>query len=189
MTFNGWKYVLRSFLAGLLLTSCTKDSEVMNAEELKVSNATAINPADLIGAWDLSKMLADSAVDLDENGSSSTNLLDETTCFNTMSITFKDDGTFDSNNATMTFEGGDSLNQFECIADRQDSGYWEVENDELVLMMIFNGDTITHRKPLDMTSNAFSFDVNKLESEQYVSDPGNTSASDIRILELEYTRR
>ncbi len=189
MKFNMRTYLSISFFVGLIFTSCTTDSDVMNSEELKVSNATAINPADLIGSWDLSKMLADSAVDLDKNGSSSTNLLDETTCFNTMSITFEEGGAFNSNNATMTFEGGESLDQFRCLDDRQDKGYWKVENNELVLMMLFDGDTITHRKPLDMTSNTFSFDVNRLESEQYVTDPGNTSASNIRILELEYTRR
>lgn len=189
MTFNGMKSAVCALMIGSLAVSCSKDSEAVMTEEIKVSNATAINRADLIGSWDLTRMLADAPVDLDENGTSSANLLDETTCFNTMSITFNNDGTFNSNNATMTFEGGTTADRFECIADRQDSGSWEVSQDTLVLTMKINADTFTHKKALDMTSNTFSFDVNKLESEQYVNDPGDTQASGIRILELEYTRR
>lgn len=174
-------------LIALVLASCSKDDAYMEDEMIKVSNAT-ITSNDLIGHWELSRMVSDTAVNLNQDGSYSTNLLDETSCFNNMSITFNSDATFITNNATMTFEAGSNGDEFACISDRIDTGTWKVENDNLVLTMEINGSTYTHTKAIDMTSNTFTFDVTKIESDQYVNDPGNTQASEIRILELEYTK-
>lgn len=159
----------------------------MEDEMLKISNAT-ITSNDLIGHWNLSRMVADTAVNLNDDGVSNINLLEETSCFNNMSITFSSDGTFITNNATMTFEAGGQGDEFSCITDRMDSGTWEVTENNLVLTMIIDGYTYTHSKAINMTTGTFAFDVTKIESDQYVDDPGNTQASEIRILELEYTK-
>ena len=179
-------------LAGFLflsisLFSCSKE-EVSMESSLKVSNVTAVTTNDMLGHWDLSGMMSDTDIDLNDDGSYSKNLLDETDCFNTMSITFNEDGTFISDNAQMTFEAGTSKNQFSCLSDRMDIGNWEVKNDSLILTLNINSATYTHKKFINLETNKFSFDVTKIESNQYVSDPGNTQASPIRILELEYTK-
>jgi hypothetical protein len=174
-------------ILALTITGCSKE-EVAKASELKISNATAITNNDMIGFWELSRMVADTAVNLNNDNVYNENLLSETDCFNTMSITFNEDGTFITNNATMTFEAGSEQDQFACISDRIDDGDWEVRNDSLILHMLINGGNYTHKKLINMGSGKFSFDVNKIESDQYVNDPGNTQASAIRILELEYTR-
>ncbi len=173
---------------GTLITSCSKEDSVAQTDVLKVSNATALTTNDLLGHWVLSKMIADTEVDLNDDNFGNTNLLEETTCFNTMSITFKNDGTFISNNATMTFESGSMNNKFSCISDRIDSGNWEVSVGNLILTMIINGNTYKHSKAINLGLGTFSFDVNKVESNEYVSDPGNAQASQIRILALEYTK-
>ncbi|SDS18332.1 DUF5004 domain-containing protein [Gramella sp. MAR_2010_147] len=174
-------------LLSLILVSCSKD-EMSSESQLKVSNATAVSMNDMIGNWDLSGMIADTAVNLNEDEIYSRNLLDETQCFNTMNITFDEDGTFVTNNAQMTFESGTSSDQFSCLTDRLDSGDWEVRNDSLILTLVINSATYTHKKLINLETNKFSFDVTKIESNQYVDDPGNTQASPIRILELEYTK-
>ena len=143
---------------------------------------------DMIGYWELSGMMADVAVDLNDDTSFSKNLLDETDCFNTMSITFDEDGTFISNNAQMTFESGSTNDQFSCLTDRMDEGDWEVRNDSLILTVDINNSTFVHKKLINLETNKFSLDVTKIESDQYVDDPGNTQASPIRILEVEYTK-
>lgn len=168
--------------------SCTKEDQVMNEGEIKSFNS-AISTTDLIGYWKLSRMESDTLVDLNSDNVGSTNLLEETSCFNTMDITFNADSTFITNNATMTFESGSSNNEFSCIQDRQDSGTWKIENDELVLNLVINGVNYTHRKTLYLANDTFAFEVTKLESDQYVDDPGNTQASPIRILELEYVKQ
>ena len=171
----------------LSLTSCSKEEMAMDSL-LKVSNATAVTTNDMIGNWELSGMMADTAVNLNNDQVYSKNLLDETDCFNTMSITFDEDGTFVTNNAQMTFESGASNDQFSCLTDRMDNGDWEVRNDSLILTMEINTSIYTHKKLINLDTNKFSFDVTKIESNQYVNDPGNTQASPIRILELEYTK-
>lgn len=69
-----------------------------------------------------------------------------------------------------------------------DFGTWDIDGDELILNINIDGVIYTNRKKLYLTQNTFSFDVSKMESNQYVNDPGNISASEIRILELEYSR-
>ena len=171
----------------LAMASCSKQ-EMVTESPLKVSDAMAITTNDMVGNWDLTGMMADTSIDLNGDSNSSKNLLDETDCFNTMSITFDEDGTFVTNNAQMTFESGTSKNQFSCLSDRMDNGDWKVRNDSLILTMQINGSTYIHKKLINLETNKFSLDVTKIESNQYVNDPGNTQASPIRILEVEYTK-
>lgn len=173
---------------GIIVTSCSTEDAASESDVLTVSNATAITSNDLVGHWVLTKMIADTEVDLNDDNLGNTNLLEETSCFNTMSITFKSDGTFVTNNATMTFESGDSQDKFSCISDRMDSGDWEVSEGNLILTMLIDDATYTHSKTINLGTGTFSFDVSIIESDQYVNDPGNTQASQIRILELEYTK-
>jgi hypothetical protein len=170
----------------ILIVGCSKDAPYQEAE-LKMTNLTTITFMDMVGHWNLNRMTSDVEVDLDANPGGSTNLMDETDCFNNMYITFDADGSFVTNNATMSFEAGDG-DDFKCIADRLDKGLWEVSNDSLILTMNLNGMEYKHKKYINKTPSTFSLEVTKLESDQYVSDPGNTRASEIRILELEYSR-
>jgi len=169
-----------------VMFSCSKE-EVSKDPQLKVSNATAVTTNDMIGHWDLTQMIADVEVDLDGNPGGSTNLLEETDCFNTMYITFDVNKTFETNNATMTFEDGDG-NDFTCLGGRVDKGSWAIEDGDLILTMTIDEVEYVHKKQINLGTDTFSFDVSKIESDQYVSDPGNTRASQIRILELEYTK-
>lgn len=179
---------LLTLLIVLGVVSCSKEESAAQDDMLKVSNVTAVTTEDLVGDWTLSKMIADTRVDLNDDNLGSTNLLDETTCFDSMSITFYSDATFSTNNATMTFESGDTGNKFSCLTDRMDTGTWEVSQGNLILTMTVDGSTYTHTKEITLGSGTFSFDVTKIESDEYVDDPGNTQASQIRILELEYTK-
>lgn len=174
-------------IMAVLFPGCSKEEVYMDDEMLKISNAT-ITSGDLVGHWNLSRMVADTAVNLNDDSVANINLLEETSCFNNMSITFGSDGTFSTNNATMTFEAGSEGDNFSCISDRMDTGTWEVNDNNLLLTMIIDGYTYTHSKAINLSTNTFTFDVTKIESDQYVDDPGNTQASEIRILELEYTK-
>ena len=169
------------------ILSCSKD-EAMGNSALRITNATTVTENDMLGHWDLTAMMADIAVDLNSDNRNNKNLLDETNCFNTMSITFNEDGTFISNNAQMTFESGSSNKEFSCLTDRLDNGNWKVRNDSLILEVEIKAETYTHKKLINMGANEFSLEVNKIESKQYVNDPGDTQASPIRVLEVAYTK-
>ncbi len=176
------------FISIILLYSCSAENESA-AEVLKISDLTAsINPSDMIGQWQLSVMKSDTLIDLNKDGIQNINILEETSCFDEMGVTFNEDLTFSTQNARLDFNGGSNNDDFVCVQNRMDFGTWNIDGDELILNININGDIYTNRKKLFITQTTFSFEVSKLESNQYVNDPGNTSASKIRILELEYTK-
>jgi len=177
------------FICIVLLYSCSAENE-LDAQALKISDLTAtIIPADLIGQWQLSDMKSDKLIDLNKDGIENENILEETSCFNEMGITFNEDLTFSTKNARLDFNGGANNDDFVCVKNRMDFGTWNIDGDELILNININGNIYSNRKKLFITQTTFSIEVSKLESNQYVNDPGNTSASEIRILELEYTKR
>lgn len=175
-------------LSAVLIFSCSKGNDELNNESLRIVNANALVKEDLIGNWSLSRMQADVPVDLNDDAISNTNLLAETSCFNTMGVIFYADGTFLTNNARLDFNAGATNDKFDCISDRKDQGTWDVMDDKLLMSIVIDGKTYNHEKVLVMTANTFAFEVSKIESNQYVTDPGNTQASEIRILELEYSK-
>ncbi len=171
------------------LFSCIKEETASDASSSKISNfAATINPDDLVGEWKLSTMQADTLVDLNKDGSGDKNLLNESSCFNDMKVIFNQDMTFSTTNARLDFNGGAGNSEFVCVKNRVDFGTWDVDGTDLILNINIDGTVYTERKPLNYNTSTFGFDVSKAESNIYVSDPGDTSASKIRILSLEYTR-
>ena len=63
--------------AGFLFQSCSKE-DIAQESQLKISNATTVTTADMVGSWDITKMMADVEVDLNSTPGGSKNLLDET---------------------------------------------------------------------------------------------------------------
>ncbi|HSJ11701.1 MAG TPA: lipocalin family protein [Gillisia sp.] len=177
------------FFSAILFSSCAgedlddKDGELLNNKML-----VYIDSQDLIGTWKLTVMESNTPVDLDEDGVTNTNLLKETWCFNDMNIDLRADGNFSSKNARMDFQAGETNDKFLCMTPRTDVGTWSVEGDELILAVNIEGTVYIRRKEITMKDNTFSFNVTKLESEQYVKDPGNTVVSGITVMYLTYTK-
>lgn len=173
----------------VLLSSCTGEDIDLKAMADGPIVTANIEFSDLVGHWELSVMRADKPVDLNKDGTFNSNLLAETTCFDPMSISFYDNKTFSSVNARLDFEAGTNNDEFFCMGNRIDTGDWSVEGDVLTLDVNINGITYHHTKELTFNQGVFSFPVSKEESKQYVEDPGNTSVSQILVLNLEYTKR
>lgn len=185
---NNYKYTLL-FILAISLYSCSKEADSGTDSTFKTSNfATSISPDDLVGEWKLSAMQSDTLVDLNQDGTGNKNLLNESACFNDMKVVFNQDMTFSTVNAHLDFNGGASNAEFVCVKNRVDFGTWDIDGIDLILNISIDGTIYTQRKPLNYNTTTFAFDVSKAESNVYVSDPGDTSASKIRILALEYTR-
>ena len=177
------------FALALLIFSCSKEDEADSNSSFKTSNfAASINPDDLVGEWKLTSMQADTLVDLNKDGTGDENLLNESSCFNDMKVIFNQDRTFSTTNARLDFNGGPNNAELICVKNRVDFGTWDIDGTDLILNIEIDGTIYTDRKPLNYTTSTFGFDVSKAESNIYVTDPGDTSASKIRILALEYTR-
>jgi hypothetical protein len=183
-----YKYPL-FFILAIVFFSCSKEDSSSSDPSIKSNDfAASINPDDLVGEWKLSTMRADTLVDLNKDGTGDNNLLNESSCFNDMKVIFDKDKTFSTTNARLNFNGGAGNSEFVCEKNRIDFGTWEIEGTDLILNINIDGTIYTERKPLNYNTKTFGFDVSKAESNVYVSDPGDTSASKIRILALEYTR-
>ena len=175
-------------ILAVIFTACEKENLEAGDENLQVTNLT-ITKSDLEGEWELSGMIADEPVDLNNDGVSSYNLLDEASCFDRMNAVFNNDGSFSTINGRLDFNSGENKDSFTCGNDRQDFGSWDLKDDNiLMLTMTINGQDYTHEKDLQLDGNTFSFEISKMESDEYVDDPGDSQASHVRILSLEYTR-
>jgi len=187
---------LKSFCAVLamaLIISCEPNEDHVAETEINSLDATAnITPEDLEGEWKLSVMEADTLVDLNNDGIYNTNILLETDCFETMGVTFDENGSMITTNSKLDFKAGENSEDFKCLSGRTDSGSWDVENvdndERLVITMTIDETTRTHSRVLDRTTNTFAFKINKFESEQYYGNPDGTDAEEVTVLSLEYTR-
>lgn len=178
----------------LVLASCEPNEDQVAETEINTLNATAdITPEDLEGEWKLSAMITDTVVDLNNDGVYNSNILLETDCFVDMGVVFYAGGDMTTTNSRLDFRAGVNNNDFECLSGRTDTGFWDVENENdqerLVITMTINGETYTHKRILDRTINTFAFEINKLESQQYLNgSPDGTDAENVEVLSLKYTR-
>jgi hypothetical protein len=188
---NYYLRILSVVVGTTLLISCGAEDmdDKMSQEELKVSNATTvIEEASLYGTWTISVMQADTEVDLNADNVKNSNLLKEAPCLDTMNIVLNMDMTMSTQNSKLDLESGDNNNELACMVERTDFGTWSIESNVLTMNINIDGGTYTHKKEITMGVNSFSFDILKVESDQYVTDPGNTSSSSIQILSLTYSR-
>ncbi|WP_034888420.1 lipocalin family protein [Gillisia sp. Hel_I_29] len=186
------KFFTRSLLLVVIVSlfSCAAEDrdDVQSAAFNGTDLSTTLAPSDLVGTWNLSVMQADTPVDLNSDGTSNNNILNETNCFDQMGVVFREDMTFTATNAKLGFSGGIDNDEITCESGRADSGTWDVDGDVLILDINVGGIIYTERKQLTITPTTFAFAVTKFESDKYVSDPGDSSASPIRILSLEYAK-
>ncbi|MBZ9629980.1 lipocalin family protein [Salegentibacter sp. LM13S] len=192
-TLLNLKNLYAAFGMMLILVSCEPNEDHVAETDITATNAMAtITPADLEGEWRLSAMNTDTVVDLNSDGVFNSNILLETDCFADMGVVFSPGGNMTTTNAKLDFKSGVSNNDFECLSGRTDTGLWDVENqneeERLIITMTIDGDTHTHKRVLERTTNTFAFEIHKLESQQYYGNPDGTDAQDVTVLSLEYTR-
>ena len=170
-------------------------TETIN-EETSALNATAtlfegqdIQQNQLVGTWKIEAMTSDVAVDLDADGSSNTNLLNETTCFDGMYFAFNNDGVVETEQGRISI----SEEELKCDGIGNYTAAYEVSGNTLAVTADFDGQTVTLTKTIGLSSDAngeyLHVALEEYEVEQIVSDPGNTVASDIKRIEIVYKKQ
>ncbi|MEG9327197.1 lipocalin family protein [Salinimicrobium catena] len=180
-------------VATTLFVGCSTDTLT---EENSSLNATAtvfegqdIQQNQLVGTWIIESMTSNIAVDLDANGSSSVDLLTETTCFDGMYFDFNAEGIVE------TEQGRISIleDRVECDGSGVYTAGYEVSGNTLSVTAEINGQTVTLTKTIGLSSDAsgeyLHVAIEDYEVEQIVSDPGNTVASDIERIEIVYKKQ
>lgn len=178
-----------------LFAACSADDPAadnsLNASGSVVEVAD-ITRADLLGTWNLISMTADVPVNLNpaEDDISSKNILDETHCFDSMFFTFDAAGKITTGQAKLDF--GPQADQFKCGYGEYSASY-AVSGSQLEVIFDLNGNQVSRYKTIGITRDGnksyLRVSLEDYEAAEYVSDPGNTVASDIGRIEMVYKRQ
>lgn len=190
------KIALNLFALTVAATFSTGCSTETLTEETPSLNATAtvfegqdIQQNQLVGTWKIESVTSDVAVDLNADGSSSTNLLNETTCFDSMYFDFNVEGVLETEQARTSF----TEEEMTCDGVGVYTATYEVSGNDLSVTADFDGQTVTLTKTIGLSSDAdgeyLHVAIEEYEVEQFVSDPGNTVASDIERIEVVYKKQ
>lgn len=176
--------------SGLALISCEAENLYdREAEDYNTRMLSAfIYDSDLVGEWELNAIIAENPVDLNKDGVSNSNLLSETSCFDTVIFKFTGNKTFSSVKYSMEFKQGEDGEEFRCMGKTTESGDWIIKNNILTFYINQNGSVQKFEREIILRGDSFVFEVNANESANYIKDHGGTSASGISIVALEYSR-
>lgn len=185
--------IMLSGLCFSLLSCGGEDLDDLQSEIYSQDLVTAditFEQSDLIGTWNLNQLVADTLVDLNDDNVWNTNLREETTCFDQMSITFKENGTYSSVNARIDFQGGETNDKFVCMdySATPTTGNYSIDGNIITFHLTVDGVEYKHTKEITYNTDRFSFEVTRLESQQYYNDPGNTAGSKVNVVSSEYIR-
>ena len=180
-------------VAATFATGCS--TETIN-EETSSLNATAslfegqdIQQNQLVGTWNIVSMTSDVAVDLNADGSSNVDLLDETTCFDPMYFIFNADGGIETKQGRISI----TEEQLECDGTGVYTATYSVDGNELTVLAEINGEVYPLKKTIGLSSDAngeyLHVAVEDYEVEQIIADPGTTVASDIQRIEVVYKKQ
>lgn len=175
--------VLKLSLFVIAVTFCSCEAEDNQAiEEYNSRMLSAfIYDSDIVGEWDLTAIYADNPVDLNGDGKLNNNLISETSCFDPVRIKFKGDKTFSSLTSRLENKEDGIL----CKEAFSENGIWSLKNNTITFYVARNGTMVKYERQITLTEDSFRFEVNPVESEEYINNENTTSG--IFIAALEYS--
>ena len=174
----------------VFLISCSGE----DVEDLTSANYNAqvvktfIYDSDLVGEWKLQSMIADRQIDLNGDGELNNDLLNESSCFENISYTFRGNKTFTIRNSTLELKALNDKDEFKCLPATTISGKWSIKDDMLTLYIRKNNQEYTEQKHLIYTKDQFFIEINQYESRDYIIDKGNNSAAGLSVVAVEFIR-
>lgn len=148
------------------------------------SESTSNNNPTLSGNYRLTSLIADVAVDLNQDGATNTQVMNETTCFDTVAINFSNNTNF---NASYSEVGFDVNNVLTCATNMQ-SGTYTYSNGVLSITVPVNGGTVTESHNVLLTPTTLEFTVTDADVANYFSGAPGTPAANITQLDVVYTK-
>ncbi|GAB5401146.1 MAG: hypothetical protein Aureis2KO_27310 [Aureisphaera sp.] len=138
------KKLMNLLAIALILGSCSNDDDGGD------------NSASLVGSWTLTSYILDQPVDVNLDGTASTDFLDELPCY-TSTATFSNDGSFASSTSEIDVDI-DIINGTAtviCIDPVSLTGTWELNGDQLSITA--EGETDT--QPVELNGNTLTFEA------------------------------
>jgi hypothetical protein len=166
------------FLAlAVVLTSCEDDEAL--------ATTSTNNTPNIIGSWELTSLQADVAIDFNNDGTSNTELFNETFCFDNRILTFDAANNF---SVDLPDLDTDANNVLSCT-DASYSGTYTIDmNSRLSVTVPVNGGTVTDDKVISVTATTITFTVTRSEVTQYFNPASGTPADNINSIAVTYTK-
>ncbi|MEN8898927.1 MAG: hypothetical protein ABF251_09485 [Nonlabens sp.] len=168
------KFIGFLMVAAFILTSCESDTAGRSALTTNVA-----------GTYILTSLVADLAVDFNQDGVFDTELLNEAACFSNMDVDFMVNGDFTS---TVAFPEFDAMNVLSCPTGTETGTYILDSSNILTLTVDVNGGTVTEDIQLSLTPTTFEFTVTGQDLDRYITSRAGTPAGNITSLIATYTK-
>lgn len=191
------------FLVGaamLALTACSGEdlnetaNVSLNATSTTNTTSQDILPSDLVGTWSMYSMASmETAVDFDQDGNYTNDLLEETDCFDPMYFVFYENAEVRTRQARLYFNA--MTGAFTCQTTGDYTATYSVSGNILSVTFTVSGSQYTETRTISRYSESGNeFLMVTLTKEEtnaavYVAkDPGTTVASEIQKIEMVYIK-
>lgn len=172
-----YRYLYFSLLILILINlSCVEDD----------SSNTSLNTANIEGLWIVSEINSIPTVDLESNGNTNANLMNQTTCFDGMSLDFDANGNLTVVSSEITFDST-ATPSFSCEL-RTDTGTYVISGSDLTVTIPISGTQETQTILVDVQSNTLTFSLTQNDIVEFFSVPEGESFSAINELEFVYLK-
>lgn len=150
----------------------------------ETENVSTQSVSAIAGNYVLTTLQANAAVDLDGNGTSSTDLMTEAVCVQQMTVNFDTNGGFTAVVADVSY---DVNNQLTCTTTTE-TGTYTFVNGLLTMTANVNGGTVTESKMVVLNPTTFSFTIDSTDIMRFFPDIAMTAANGITNLNVVYTK-
>lgn len=145
-----------------------------------------LSSSDIVGNWSLVEINSTPAVDLEDDGNSDPNVMNQTDCFDGMSLDFDNNGNVTAVSSEIDYDDSASPS-FNCSL-RTDSGSYTLNNSDLSVTITLDGSQETETLNVDVQNNTLSFIVTESDVADYFNVPSGESFSSINELEFVYQK-
>lgn len=145
-----------------------------------------LNETDILGTWIVSEINSTPAVDLENNSNSDPNVMNQTSCFDGMSLDFDTGGNLTVVSSEITFDDNTDPS-FVCSL-RTDTGSYLISGNDLTVTIPISGNQETETVAVDIQNNTLSFSLTESQVAQFFNVPSGESFSAINELEFVYLK-
>ena len=175
MTHYNFKHLLLLILS-ISLFSCSDDD----------TQVQTLSNSDIVGNWTLVEINSTPAVDLEGNGNTDPNVMNQTNCFDGMSLDFDNSGNVNVVTSAIDFDSSASPS-FTCSL-QTNSGNYTIDQNNLTVTAQISGNQETETLNITVQNDTLSFTVTEGDIADFFSVPAGESFSTITELEFVYQK-
>lgn len=171
---NFMKFFLSLLMCTVFLVSCSDDDDQVQT----------LSENDLEGSWTLIEMNASSGVDLNNDGTSNTDITTETDCFDNMTVNFEAENNFMLNYPSLDFDEVDGETVLNC-GDANTSGSYNLSGNTLSITTEIENTVETDDFQVNLSGNQLSFTVTNAQAASYFDfDTSDNENADLESIEF-----